>query len=59
MTYGDFSCGLTNSLLTKAFQEVLTDLKTPSHYHLLLLVAVYESLLDISSFNVRFGAHGI
>ena len=34
-------------------------LKIPSHYHMLLLVAIYEGVLDLASEDVHLGAHGV
>ena len=35
------------------------EVKAPSHYPVLLLVAPHESLLDLASFGVHLGAHCI
>ena len=35
------------------------EVKAPSHYPVLLLIAPHESLLDLASFGVHLGAHCI
>ena len=43
----------------KIFQEVLLNLKIISYHPVILLVSPYESVLDLVSFIVPLGAHGV